>query len=107
MVHACEKLCKEEETKKESEKVEKESEINEENAEGKKSKVLTRLARRSIAVSKLVLLACPILDEQKNLTADKMFKHVYSLYSYVDLTQILGGTNWWNVPLPLLSCYLS
>jgi len=108
MVHACEKLCKEEEKKKGSEKVEKESEImTGENAAGKKTKVLTRVARRSISVSKLVLLACPILDEKKNLAADKMFKHVYSLYSDVDLIQILGSSNWWNVPLSLLNFDLS
>ena len=97
------KKTKEREKEKASEDEEKEKEEEDEkpHKESETLRKLTAIKGRSFTVSKLVLLACPILDEKKNLVADKMFKKVYYLYSSYDITQLLGSSVWIKVsPLP-------
>eukprot|EP01087_Luapelamoeba_hula_P017499 TRINITY_DN5521_c0_g1_i1.p1 TRINITY_DN5521_c0_g1~~TRINITY_DN5521_c0_g1_i1.p1 ORF type:complete len:362 (+),score=104.99 TRINITY_DN5521_c0_g1_i1:48-1133(+) len=46
----------------------------------------------TFVISKLVMLACPIMDEWKHHASHPMFARVYSLYSKSDYTQLLGSS---------------
>lgn len=41
-----------------------------------------------IVVNELVLLACPVQDYTKTCITDPMFKHIYAIYSHLDIIQI-------------------
>lgn len=43
-----------------------------------------------LAIDSLILLACPVQDKTMNLINSPMFKRIYSLYSSLDIIQILA-----------------
>lgn len=47
-------------------------------------------------IEKLILLACPVIEETKNLINCSIFKNIYSIYSNIDMFQVLSLQNWPN-----------
>ena len=43
----------------------------------------------SFTINELILLACPVQQSTRNLIEHPMFEKVYSLYSFVDMMQVL------------------
>jgi hypothetical protein len=50
---------------------------------------LAKQPERAFFIDELILLACPVQSRTMHLTSDPLFKTIYSLYSRLDLIQIL------------------
>lgn len=50
---------------------------------------ITTVPYKSFTVDELILLACPVQNATKNYIKDSFFKKIYSLYSDIDMLQVL------------------
>ncbi|MDR3646020.1 MAG: hypothetical protein P4L22_00580 [Candidatus Babeliales bacterium] len=51
---------------------------------------LAKIPDDKIIIDKLILLACPVIEETQNLVEHKIFKNVYSIYSRIDMFQVMS-----------------
>ncbi len=51
----------------------------------------------TFAISELILLACPVQNSTQSYIENKLFHHTYSLYSSLDMVQILAPQVYYNV----------
>lgn len=45
---------------------------------------------QNLHIHKLILMACPVIEETQHLIDHKIFKNVYSIYSKVDMFQVMS-----------------
>jgi len=50
---------------------------------------INKTKKRKISIDELVLLACPVQKKTEHMLKDNIFKKVYSLYSSIDLLQVV------------------